>query len=261
MAVLRSSATPLAWLTDPRTGHIRYLPGGLEQQPRGYPRGAVLRRSRVERVSSLELTEAYAILRQFREQFQYPLTKANMGLRSCVRTVTRQKPTVAQRLKQPPRIIDKLCRKPTMRLSQMEDVGGCRAILPSLTTVYKVADRVRLTGHVLYEDDANNTERPTGYRALHIVTDYDGRRIEMQLRTTRQHEWAEHVEELDDMLGTHLKDGDGPEELLEYLKTLSDGFAQIDRRGKVDVAWETRYTPVRQLAEEYLTRVRGDGGR
>jgi putative GTP pyrophosphokinase len=220
--------------------------------------GDVLRKFRTDgSADPHDLVEAFAILRQFRETFQYPLTKANMGLRSCVRTATRTDPACTQRLKQPLRIIDKLTRKPTMRLSQMEDVGGCRSVLPDLDAVYRVANRIRGTGRVLYEDDANTYERSTGYRALHLITEYDDRKIEIQLRTPRQQEWAEHVEELDDLLGTRLKDGDGPDELSNYLKALSDGIAQLDKTGTLDEHWNEGYVPVRERAEDYIRMAKG----
>jgi ppGpp synthetase/RelA/SpoT-type nucleotidyltranferase len=48
-----------------------------------------------------------------------------------------------QRFKRMDRIVDKLRRYPHMRHSQMEDIGGCRAILPDLDTVYAVTERIQ----------------------------------------------------------------------------------------------------------------------
>ena len=41
---------------------------------------------------------------------------------------------VSQRMKRVPTIIDKLLREPTLLLSRMQDIGGCRAMLPTLVT-------------------------------------------------------------------------------------------------------------------------------
>ncbi len=64
----------------------------------------------------------------YRKQFQYPLTKTNANLRYYVKKAGHDV-FIAQRLKRLPRIVEKLHRHPRMRLSQMQDVGGCRAIL------------------------------------------------------------------------------------------------------------------------------------
>lgn len=206
--------------------------------------------------SAAEVDAARALLREYRRGFQLPLTKANMGLRSCARTATRFDPGSSQRLKQPPRIIDKLLRKPTMRLSQMEDIGGCRCVVPDLATVHKIAGRVRRTNRVIQEEDLNLADRATGYRALHLIVDYDDHRIEVQLRTERQHSWAEHVESLDDRLGSDLKDGNGPEELQIYLKTLSDAYASLDQGRMIEDDLIHKYTMVRDTAENYLSEWR-----
>lgn len=79
-----------------------------------------------------------ALLAAFRGQFNVPLTKVVMGLRSAVRTsegLVDGRAVVGQRLKRQPRIITKLARFPRMELSRMQDVGGCRAVLPDLPTV------------------------------------------------------------------------------------------------------------------------------
>jgi (p)ppGpp synthase/HD superfamily hydrolase len=72
--------------------------------------------------------DALSVLLAFRAAHKDPLTKANMGLRSMVRTEG-CRVEVSQRLKRVPTIIDKLTREPTMQLANMQDVGGCRAVL------------------------------------------------------------------------------------------------------------------------------------
>jgi ppGpp synthetase/RelA/SpoT-type nucleotidyltranferase len=49
-----------------------------------------------------------------------------------------------------------------------------------------------------------------GYRAVHVVVFPDGIPIEVQVRTRRQHEWAELFEKLADRLGRGIRYGEPP---------------------------------------------------
>ena len=77
---------------------------------------------------------------------------------------------VAQRLKRMPAIVGKLARFPRMDLSRMQDIGGCRAILPSQETVLMVRRRISMNGwNIDKEYDYVLSPKDTGYRALHVV--------------------------------------------------------------------------------------------
>ena len=65
-------------------------------------------------------------------------------------------------------------------------------------------------------DDYIDQPKDTGYRAVHVVVRRDSHLIKIQLRTARQHAWADYLEQLGARSGHDLKDGQGPEELLEY---------------------------------------------
>lgn len=82
---------------------------------RAYQRG--------ELVTDARYRAALSVLRAFRAAHSYPLTKANMGLRSMVLTEG-CRVEVSQRLKRVPTILDKLMREPTMQLANMQDIGG-----------------------------------------------------------------------------------------------------------------------------------------
>ena len=95
---------------------------------------------------------------------------------------------VVQRLKRLPSIISKLERLPRIRLSQMQDIGGCRAVLRTSDHAYDLAldfasSRIR---HKLirYQDYIENPRR-SGYRSLHMMYAYDSDR-------STQLEWPEH---------------------------------------------------------------------
>lgn len=171
--------------------------------------------------------EAVAVVWDYRAPFNYPLTKVNANLRYYVQKAECDV-IIAQRMKRLPRIVEKLVRYPNMRLSQMQDVGGCRAVLPSQDAVSEVLDGLVKNWDVTLVDDYVTQPRPTGYRAVHAIVQKDGRPIEVQLRTFGQQDWADEIERIDGLIPHALKDGDGPEEVLEYTRLLAEVISDIE---------------------------------
>lgn len=163
---------------------------------------------------------AYVTAEQYRSLHAYPLVLVTNGLRSFV---TRESPGgfVAQRFKRMDRMINKLIRLPTHRLSQMEDIAGCRAVLQHADEVRGVRNRIRRNWDVVHEYPYDEEPKPSGYRARHIVVRRQDRLVEIQLRTTYQHTWAEEVERSSTVTGHNLKDGQGPADLLRYFELAS----------------------------------------
>lgn len=146
----------------------------------------------------------------------------------------RYDPVVAQRLKREPAIVGKLARFPSMRLSQMQDIAGCRAVLPfgRLPGVHAVRRRIRTRWEVVADLDYNAEPKATGYRAHHVVVRRDDRLVEIQLRTAGQHRWAETVESFSAATGLALKEGEGPPELLGYLRLWAEQVAIEEAGGR-----------------------------
>lgn len=133
---------------------------------------------------------------------------------------------IAQRLKRLPSIRAKLQREP-MRLPQMQDIGGCRAIvkdtaaLNSLIEVFKKnliknPKTKQLRRHeASLPTDYITSPKEDGYRSVHYIftyrtstdhlTVFDGHLIEVQIRTRLQHAWATAVEIVDTFTGQSLK--------------------------------------------------------
>jgi putative GTP pyrophosphokinase len=179
----------------------------------------------------LAFAKAYDTLLEYRAAHRVPLTKATMGLRSMVNTEGCQV-EVSQRLKRVPTIIGKLRNEPTMQLNTMQDIGGCRAVLNSIDEVRRVQKRLSKNRPPLRVYDYIAQPRSSGYRGVHVIVEYDGRQIEVQLRTRVMHEWAVIVERLGGRLHADLKGGRGPAPLLRFLGAVSQAMA-IEEEGQV----------------------------
>ena len=73
-------------------------------------------------------------INNWRSSHSYPLNALQITLRQRAAKIDSD-PTVAQRIKRLPSIRHKLERFPSMKLSQMQDIGGCRAVLSSVAQV------------------------------------------------------------------------------------------------------------------------------
>lgn len=190
--------------------------------------------------------EAVHHLWDFRSGFQGPLTKTAVGLRQFVE---RQDSSVlvAQRLKRLPQIIHKLSRFPDTKLARMEDIGGCRAVVTSLQAgIDGIQKRIHRNWDVKRVRDYISDPKDTGYRGVHIVVERDEHRIEIQLRTPGQQNWAEVVEKTASRLELPLKDGKGPDDLLEYFRLAAAGIARDELGREPESGFDTSFTLARQ---------------
>ena len=127
-------------------------------------------------------------------------------------------------------MIEKLGREPG-NISQMQDIGGVRAVLIDLDTLQAVRRRLRKSWAraILRERDYIAEPKESGYRAVHIVVRRLGYPVEVQLRTVLQDAWANHVEERSRETGIGLKFGAGDDEERENLRIMADTLAAVDR--------------------------------
>jgi ppGpp synthetase/RelA/SpoT-type nucleotidyltranferase len=199
--------------------------------------------------------EAEALIDRYRHQFEVPLTKVVMGLRSFLATEG-ELVLVGQRLKRRPRIIDKLGRHPTMRLTEMQDIAGARAVLSGLDAVERVRRRIeRAAWDVVTVDDYNGRPKATGYRALHVVVRRDATLVEVQLRTGWQEDWSQSVERIDARYGLTLKDGEGPDVLLRYLERIAYALDLTHRHEALERRLNADLDVLGQEAAEWLRRM------
>jgi putative GTP pyrophosphokinase len=188
-----------------------------------------------EPCDQVEIDDAVAVLMTYRKRVSaggQPLASVNMSLRSMVQTSTKVSTVeVTQRLKRVDRIIQKLVRHPDMQLTKMDDIGGCRVVVPTLPELWKIQRYVdRKWGeNVKTRRDYITNPKPTGYRAYHLVIVRSEMPIEVQLRTAAQQNWAKSVEEAETRTGSMLKDGHGDADILDMFRLLGDAFAYLDR--------------------------------
>jgi len=199
------------------------------------------------------LTAAIGTLVEFRALHQRPLTSANMGLRSMVRTAQCRAPEISQRLKRIPTIIDKLTREPTLALANMQDLGGCRAVLDSIDEVRRVQSRLEHAGRVERISDYITAPRDSGYRGVHVIVRYHERRIEVQLRTKVMHSWAVTVEALGGIINEDVKSGRGPAPVQNLMSAISRAMALEEQGQRVDDQLEREIHQLRTSAAPYLT--------
>lgn len=150
--------------------------------------------------------------------------------------------SISQRLKRAPSIIRKLKIQERMSLSQMQDIGGLRAVVSSITEVHELSDLLSVSekqpafkSTFLKEFDYISSPKDTGYISLHLVYKYDKNvpldeqcRIEVQIRTKIQHAWATAIEVIGTYLNQPLKQSFGNQDLLELFKEISKCFALIE---------------------------------
>ena len=160
---------------------------------------------------------ARELVDDWRASHAHPLVTLRVLLEKRARRITPEA-LVAQRLKRLASVEAKFRRFPWMQVSRMQDLGGCRAILPSVREVRELVEtcrRGREEHEFVKESDYLGQPKAGGYRSVHRVYRYrsragrnaawNGHRIEIQIRSRLQHAWATAVETVDALTDTQLK--------------------------------------------------------
>lgn len=191
--------------------------------------------------SSDEISNALDVLTNWRSSHSFPLHTFAVRLKRISKQVD-SSAIVTRRLKRVSSIIRKLKRDQTskMKMSRMQDVGGCRSVLPNLQKVnelIKLYEKSRGLKHKLSnKKDYINNPKPDGYRSFHFVykyysdksNTYDGLLIEIQIRTNLQHYWATAVETVDHFTKQAIKSNEGQKEWMDFFKLVSSAFASME---------------------------------
>jgi ppGpp synthetase/RelA/SpoT-type nucleotidyltranferase len=180
-----------------------------------------------------EIEEAVRIIAWWRAEHVKPLSTVAANLFRYA--AEEGDPIFAYRLKRIPTIARKLLREQGMKLSRMEDIGGVRAVFPIQDAAYRVAQRLKKNWTITRFRDYVATPKADGYRALHLINRNRGRLIEVQLRTTRQDEWANAVEGATQQF-PELKFGGGPMPLRNFFQAASELYAMLDGSVELDIS-------------------------
>ena len=188
--------------------------------------------------STAQQSEALKIIDNWRSAHAYPLHTFYMNLRR--KASSRGDILVAERLKRMESIVGKLQREEGMQLYRMQDLGGCRIVLPTLNDVYLYSEKFqksRIRHELKKINDYIENPKKSGYRSLHLVyrfrTDTIEKDIynqypmliELQFRTHLQHIWATALETIGLFTNQALKAGQGNGQILRFFVLVSSLFA------------------------------------
>jgi ppGpp synthetase/RelA/SpoT-type nucleotidyltranferase len=192
-----------------------------------------------------EYNKAFEILDNWRAIHSYPMHVFKMRLKRKLPNIDNEGFGV-QRLKRIPAIINKLNRSKIghmrkLTLSQMQDIGGCRAVLSDVSLVKKFAQDYFIKSELKHkrytEKDFITKPRHSGYRGLHLIYKfysdkgkniYNGLLVEIQIRSRLQHLWSTAVETVGFFISQAIKSSEADTDWLDFFKLVSSAFALIE---------------------------------
>ena len=226
---------PQTWCRECRSNYRIPQPRWKEVE---YSRNQIIKAGKTiksDNVTDELLKQAIIIVDNWREAHAFPLHVIYINLRRIAQKYNNV--IVAERLKRLDSIISKLKRQPSMSLWTMQDLGGCRLIVPNIDDVYFHAQNYEQSRkrHVLLNTyDYIKHPKSSGYRSLHLVYQYHSDNsdkynknmlIEIQIRTHLQHLWATAVETMGLFTKESIKSGQGSDDIKRFFVLVSSLFA------------------------------------
>jgi len=226
----------------------------------------VIEKRKVEKNSSEE-TKAFDTFNNWRASHAYPMHIIKKNLNKIAKDISPQAICV-QRLKRRKSILLKLMRFPKMKLSRIQDIGGCRVVMPNVESARKLAEEYisknkRHKRIKSREENYINKPKLDGYRSIHLVYGYhsindvgklfNGRLVEIQIRSQLQHIWATALETVDLFTHQTMKFGGGAHSWKYFFKLVSSVFAMIEQCPPVpETITEKKelYKEIKRMAKE-----------
>jgi putative GTP pyrophosphokinase len=184
--------------------------------------------------SQEERNNALELINTWRTNHLHPLNVMKNSLLRLFNKSGIEPILVSQRLKRLVSIEYKLDLNENMGLGGMQDIGGYRAVLKDTKDLLRLKRYLAYNNNHKLEKIVDYVESPkdSGYRSIHFIytynskiEKYDGLKVELQIRTKLQHNWATAVETAGIITKTSLKSSQGPDEWLEFFKIVSSLFA------------------------------------
>jgi hypothetical protein len=216
--------------------------------------------------SLMERDRMLEVINNWRSSHSFPLQCLKMGLLRRAKAVD-PKAIIAQRLKRLPSIDAKLRLRPWMNLTQMQDIGGARAIVRSVTAAEKLIEKFRTgnaknpkRGHQFHKhNDYIQHPKDDGYRSYHLIyryrsvdrkhRGYNDLKIEIQIRSRLQHAWATAVETVQTFTGQALKSSGGEKDWRRFFALMGTAIALREKRPPVPNTPTNKYQLVEELKE------------
>lgn len=178
------------------------------------------------------------VISYWRSEHDIPLKIAFEALQATALEIDR-KAIFAKRLKRTVSIAKKMQRFASMDLRNMQDIGGCRAIITNQKKLNQIMRALKRRKEFRWNDGRfrikNYIEepKPDGYRSVHLIGNFPGnfdsaRRIEVQLRTFIQHYWATALEIVDLFTAQALKSNQGDAKWSSFFRGVADHFSAMD---------------------------------
>ena len=123
-------------------------------------------------------------------------------------------------------VIEKLVRE-TIRLSQVQDIAGCRLLVDDVMEQERVVASLRAAFPRASVVD-RRVNPSYGYRAVHVIARISGKSIEIQVRSSLQHVWAELSEQVSDLAEPAIKYGGGPDTIRQALANMATMVAVLE---------------------------------
>lgn len=214
--------------------------------PGNYPKNKVdsageILSKKITLKDSKKQREFIDVFHNWRSSHAYPMHIIMMSLKKLAKEIE-ENALCVQRLKRVSSTIYKL-RRFTMTLSQMQDLAGCRVVMPNVNLARKLSEEYisRKKRHKRIkkrEKNYINSPKDDGYRSIHLVYEYystnegkaifNEKMVEIQIRSKLQHLWATAVETVDLFETDKIKFGGGNKKWKRFFTLISSAFAMIE---------------------------------
>ncbi len=191
-----------------------------------------------EKQSDEAFQETFDVLSYWRFSHEQPL-EAALALTKEVVLKKDKTAIFAKRLKRHVSIFRKLIRFEKMNLKNMQDIGGCRAVVSNEKKLRQAVRELRKRPEFRAADgtyrfkDYIKKPKVDGYRSYHLVGKFKDsennlKNIEIQIRTRIQHYWATALEIVDLYTDQALKSNQGDEDWKSFFIEVGKQLAILD---------------------------------